>query len=353
MKFLRFLLAGVLLASLAAALGVSQHDIFNRRIQYRSEDRIFLLPRKEILKRLAMGNEKAVADLLWIRAVQFFGGNYTTLIKEGMEYKGEGIRKLFYIIQYLDPDFYQVYEFGAFVFNEGLRDHEEAIRMLDLGSRRFENDFRLLFDAAFVCFYYMDDKERALEFADRASERPGAPEHVRRFKGQLLSRLGSYDAAADHFQRLMEESQSDLQREVARANLMRVLREKDLYQLDLAMQAYREKTGRDIRQVEDLVAEGILDRLPLDPEDGGPYYYVSNSGELVSLNQALDRQRQYLQVLQRTYDQYYQEHGIYPERLEDLVGAELLERDLRDPLGGRYAIDPAARQIYVIPQDFE
>ncbi len=353
MKSLRYLLAGVLLASLVAALGVSQHDIFNRRIQYRSEDRIFLLPRKEILKRLSMGNEKAVADLLWIRGVQFFGGNYTTLVKEGMEYKGEGIRKLFYIIQYLDPKFYQVYEFGAFVFNEGLRDHEEAVRLLDLGSRQFENDYRLLFEAAFVCFYYMDDKEQALEFADRAAERPGAPEHIRRFKGQMLSQLGSYDAAADHFQRLMDESQSDLQREVAHSNLMRVLREKDLYQLDQAMKTYREKTGKDIRQLEDLVSAGVLSALPLDPEDGGPYYYVANSGELVSLNQALDRQRQFIQTLQQAYDQYYQDHGTYPERIEDLVGPELLEKDLRDPLGGHYAIDPAAHQIYAVPPDFE
>jgi hypothetical protein len=239
------------------------------------------------------------------------------------------------------------------VFNEGLRDHEEAVRLLDLGSRQFEDDFRLLFDAAFVSFYYMDDKERALEFADRAAERPGAPEHIRRFKGQMLSRLVSYEAAADHFQRLMEESQSDLQREVARSNLMRVLREKDLYQLDQAMKAYREKTGQEIRQLEDLIAEGILNVLPLDPEDGGPYYYVANSGELVSLNQALDRQRQFIQVLQQTYDQYYQDHGTYPERVEDLVGAELLEKDLRDPLGGRYAIDPGAHQIYAVPPDFE
>ena len=152
MKKFQWLISVLLFGLVLVVLGLSQYNIFNRRITYSSEDRIFLLPRKEILRRASLGHEMTVADLLWIRGVQFFGGNFTTLIKEGQEYKGEGIRKLFSTLQYLDPQFYQVYEFGAFVFNEGLQDPESAVQLLVQGSEVFEDDWRLLFDAAFIAF---------------------------------------------------------------------------------------------------------------------------------------------------------------------------------------------------------
>lgn len=351
MNSLEKLLIALLFVAVLGTLALSQRDVFDRRNALVTHDRIFLLPRKEVLEVLSLGHEKTVADLLWIRAVQFFGGNYTTLTRAGFEYKGEGIRNLFYIVQYLDPKFYQVYPFGAFVFTEGLNDPKEAIAFLKRGSEVFPEDWELLFQAAFTAFYYLKDNEVALEMAERAGERPGVPAHVKRFRGQILSRLGQYEASIEYFQRLIEESQSEIQQRIARQNRDRTIRERNLFILTQKVQEYREQFGEPPGELEDLVRRGLLRALPADPEEGESYYYNPLTEEVVAYNEALGKQQQLLQGLQTLVERFYEENGYYPEELQELISAGVLTQIPPDPLGGAFSIDPLTHQVYVIPPE--
>jgi len=349
MKVFEKVLTALLFFTVLGALAFSQNNVYTRRNAMISHDRIFLLPRKQVLRVMALGHEMTVADLLWIRAVQFFGGNFSTLTREGFEYKGEGIHKLFYILQYLDPKFYQIYEFGAFVFTEGLNEPKEAVDFLRLGSEVYPEDWKLLFEAAFVAFYYMENNELALEMAELAGARSSAPPHVKRFKGQILSRLGRFDASIDYFRRLIEESQSELQKKIAQQNLDRILNEKNLFVLTEIVGKYKQQFGEPPGEIEDLVRRGLIAHLPEDPLTGGDYYYNPMSGEVVAYNQALAEQQEFIQGLQSLVERYTEESGVPPESLDDLLLPGYLPELPREPLGGSFALDPQTHQVYVIP----
>jgi tetratricopeptide (TPR) repeat protein len=351
MKLLRKILIGLMFLSILTALGMTQKSIRDRRIQLIAGDRIFLLPKKEVLKVMAMGYQHTLADLLWIRAVQFFGGNYTTLIRPGFEYRGEGIRNLIYTIQYLDPDFWRLYQFGGFVFVEGMKDYEEAIRILEMGADHYPDDHELLFDAAFNAFFYLEDYEKARDLALRAAQKPDAPDHVKRFAGQMEKKMGRYDVAEQYFMRLVEESNNEMQQRIALQNLYRVRRERDIQQLETLADEYEKKHGKPIEHLTDLVRAGLIGRLPLDPEPEplSPYHYVPERDEVVSLKMALAKREELRSALQRALNQAYQSTGQVPGSIEKLLPkVEMFER-ARDPLGGEFAIDPITRQIMVIP----
>jgi len=350
MKGLEKLLVVVLILSVLIALGVSQKNIRDRRINFSSVDRIFLLPRKEVLQVMALGHDKTVADLLWVRAIQFFGGNFSTINREGFEFKREGINKLFYMIQYLDPDFYQNYQFGAFVFSEGMEDYDQAIRLLELGSEVFPNDWRLLFDGAFTALYYKDDLDWALVLAERAAKRPDAPEHVKRFAGQILSRQGRFQVAMEYFQKLYEESESEVQQKLALSNIYRIRREWDIVNLNEAAKVYEQRYEKPIETLDDLVVAGILPQLPVDPQDGGPYYCIPTTKEIVNYNLSLYRQQEVQGFLQGQVEKFNEQAGRYPDSLEEMMPEETLEK-LLDPLGGKFVLDESTRQVVVIPAE--
>ena len=341
----------LLFVVILGALVLSQKDIFTRRNSIVSHDRIFLLPRREVLRVMSLGHEMTVADLLWIRAVQFFGGNFSTLNRPGYEYKGEGIRKLFYILQYLDPKFYRIYTFGNFVFTEGLGDPQEAIDFLRRGSEVFPQDWNLLFQAAFTAFYYKKDNQLALEMAELAGARPNAPAHIKRFKGQMLSQMGQYEASINYFQRLVVESESDIQRRIARQNRDRTIRKRNLFILTEKVHEYEKRFGEPLRELEDLVRRGLMFALPPDPDEGETYFYNPKTGTVLGYNQGLAKQQELLQGLQMQVEGFHQSNGYYPDSLQELVTMGRLTQVPPDPLGGDFAIDPQIHQVHVIPAE--
>ncbi len=343
------LAALALAASFIGALGFTQVEIYDRRISLQAIDRIFLLPRKEILKVMSLGHEMTVADLLWIRAVQYFGGNYTTLNREGMEYKGEGLKELFHVLEYLDPKFYQLYLFGSFAYTEGLQDYEGAIVILERGHEQFPEDWRLLSEAAFIAMYFEQDMDRALDLVERAAEVPAAPGYVKRMQGQIMSRMGRYDAAITHFARLCDSGESDLQREIACKNLYRTIRERDIFLLNQYVEQFKQDFGRQPESLDELLAEGYLLEIPQDPVSEEPYVYIKNRDEVISYNEGLERQQEILQSLQRAVNEYYENNGVYPDNIFTVVPENYLET-LADPLGGEFRLQDG--QVFLVPAEF-
>jgi len=263
--------------------------------------------------------------------------------------KGEGLKELFHILEYLDPKFYQLYLFGSFAYTEGLQDYEGAIDTLERGHEQFPEDWRLLSEAAFIAMYFGQDMDRALDLAERASEVPGAPGYVKRMQGQIMSRMGRYDAAISHFARLCDQGESDLQREIACNNLYRTIRERDIFVLTQHVEQFKQDFGRQPESLEELLAEGYLLEIPQDPVFEEPYVYIKNRDEVISYNVGLERQQEILQSLQRGVNEYYEKNGVYPDSISTVVPENLLET-LADPLGGEFRLQDG--QVFLVPAEF-
>ncbi|MBI1389238.1 MAG: hypothetical protein GC154_12400 [bacterium] len=150
-----------LLIVFGAAFYWLQTKIMESRAHRRVEEKILMLSdRPEVTKILSLGFENTVADLLWIRAIQYFGGNFSTL---DQDIKKEGMTKLFDNIVGLDPRFIAAWQFGGFIMNESMKDPEQAISFLLEGGRKNPEAWKLTFDAGFISFYQLKDYEAAKE----------------------------------------------------------------------------------------------------------------------------------------------------------------------------------------------
>ncbi len=136
-----------------------QSSIIDERQSRRMEEKILMLSnRPEVTKILALGHDSTLADLLWIRAIQYFGGNFSTLDNA---IKREGMINLFRNMVALDPKFHAAFKFGGFVMNESMKDPELAIDFLLEGADENPSQWRLRFDAGFIAFFQLKDYDFA------------------------------------------------------------------------------------------------------------------------------------------------------------------------------------------------
>lgn len=160
----------------------AQQRILDVRAGVRIEEKILMLSdNPEVTKRLAMGFDNALADLLWIRAIQYFGGNFSTL---DVEDKRDGMEKLFNNLVHLDPKFIDAWLFGGFVMNEAMRDSSMAIDFLLRGAEVNPDAWKLPFDAGFIMFYHLENFDGAKDLFIRAT-----------YGEELLSSMGEDEFA--------------------------------------------------------------------------------------------------------------------------------------------------------------
>ncbi|MBN2326304.1 MAG: hypothetical protein JXR73_04055 [Candidatus Omnitrophica bacterium] len=149
----------LILAAFCLGFVKVQSMIINERAGRRVEEKILMLSnRPEITKILAMGHDDTLADILWIRAIQYFGGNFSSLNKPD---KKPGMITLFRNMVALDPHFAAAYQFGGFVMNESIKDSDLAISFLLEGAESNPQSWRLRFDAGFIAFYQLKDYDTA------------------------------------------------------------------------------------------------------------------------------------------------------------------------------------------------
>ena len=156
----------VLLAILGGMFGWAQSRILDARKTFRTDEKILMVSdRPEVTKILSLGFDNAVADFLWIRAIQYFGGNFSTL---NVTEKRDGLMNLMNNLVGLDPHFIGAYKFAGFVINESMKEPDTAMNFLIGGADNNPDDWKLSFDAGFIGFYQLQQYEVAKDLFIRS-----------------------------------------------------------------------------------------------------------------------------------------------------------------------------------------
>lgn len=225
-------LALVALCSLGDALRTRSHASFASGQRY--ED-VYYLPPPGALRYVSLGFDEALADLIWLRALVYFGDE---LIHDG------GVR---YVFEYteamleLDPRFRAVYRWvgmAALYRPQAVpvEEIEQAVAIMERGARLFPDDGELAWDIGATLVFelapHIEDpdakdrvRERGLPYLTSAVRRGAAPQWAALTNASLLSRLGRTEQAARH----LEEMYLSVDDEATRARIaerIRMLRER-------------------------------------------------------------------------------------------------------------------------------
>lgn len=323
----------VLAISLVGAAHVMGELAGAARNAERDPDRLMYLPEGRILTMASLGHRKTMADLIWLRAIQYYGEQKLS----GRNY--DEAERLFQVIYDLDCHFKGATRFGALILSQDAGNPDGALALLGRAQADHPDDWEYPFDAAFVHQTIRRDYEAAGRSYRRASQLPGAPEVAARLAGLSFARLGDRSAAREVWWSILEETVNPLMRQVAERNLANLDLEDTQDLLTRVAGGFREERGRLPADWRELLASGHLDAMPEEPF-GGVYYLDPETGEAWSTTFVDRRMAQIRNAFAAAVRTVHRTDGEYPPDLDTVVDRGLQRFAPWRPFGITIDYDP-------------
>ena len=228
--------------------------------------RFMFLPQAQVLRVASLGYHGVAADFLWLQAIQAMGERKIS------EEAGRWIYRVLDIVTTLDPKFVRAYEAGGLALCTLVVLPEESNALLEKGMKHNPQAWQLPFYLGINYYFEFGDDEKAGEYIARAARLPGAPEYLSGLAARLYVSAKAPQNAVELLASLYGQAADGEARQVLEQRLKEAIVERDLQVLEEAIRRYRDRYSKQPSQLEDLVAQGVLNALPLDPF-GGRYLY--------------------------------------------------------------------------------
>lgn len=337
------LIALVILAALVAASIPFQIRIDEIRGRFRSVEESLYISSSS-LKKLSLGYNELMADIYWMRALQYFGS------KKMEEQNPELLYHYFDIITDLDPKFVNAYRYGGTFLAEpppfGLGETRKGIDLLDKGRKNNPENYRLPLEEAFIYYFYPKDYEKAAELFREASEKPGiSPLRRASMTGMAASahaRGGNSELSRKIWEIIYETSPSDGRREFALRNINEIDTIAIEERLTESLREYIKRYGRPPSSPEDLVRSGLVKNgIPEAPVGGefilAPRLEAIKSSELSE--RKIQEDTAFLNAKSARYKKIYGEYPRSVEELRKFIELETAADFPAHPLGEEYIYD--------------
>jgi tetratricopeptide (TPR) repeat protein len=280
------LLAALVVTGLAAAIALQV--VRDRRYpEVASPVADLYLTSGDTVGRMALSYRSVLADLYWIRAVQYFGS--ARLAEKATVARNEPVARGQYDLLYplldiattLDPRFNIAYRFGAIFLSEGYPDGpgrpDLAVQLLDKGFAANPGRWQYLYDKAFVYYWTLEDYTRAAHWFDEAAKIEGAPAWLPGVAAATLAAGGDRQNARRLWRQIYDTADQRYLRDNARFHLLQLDVADVADRLTAMLAAYAQRTGTRPASFQPLVAAGLLREVPEDP-DGTPFIVNPENG---------------------------------------------------------------------------
>lgn len=223
-----------------------------------------------LAERLALSFDSLAADVYWMRAVVYYGGQRLNPRVRNFDQ----LYPLLDLVTSLDPRFNVAYRFGAIFLAEpspgGAGRPDLAVDLLQKGLVHQPNRWEYALDAGFVHYWWGGDYSSAAAWFKRAFEIPGAPEWLGPLAATTLAEGGNRDSS----RRLWTEIRTTTDIEWVHRTADRRLQQLDaldaIDDLNQRARGFIERRGRPPADWRELAADQRWRGLPLDPS-GTPF----------------------------------------------------------------------------------
>lgn len=234
------------------------------------------------VRRLSLGFNGIVADVYWMRSLQYVGNTILSLPPDSTvnrlnQLDLKLLAPLLDTSVTLDPQFMAPYQYAATILREV--DEQSAIRIIRKGIDANPSSWRL-YDHLGYIYWQKKDFAAASEAYGRGAALPGAPAWMAAMKARTLTDGGSRDMAREIFVRMYNEAKDELVKEMARTRLMELdsLDERD--NIRRSFEAYKAEYGRcpdSWQEMRNVLAKTAFKKdssgAPLDPSET-PYVLI-------------------------------------------------------------------------------
>jgi hypothetical protein len=255
----------VAVACLGAA--ISMQVVRDRSYPREAAQRLAVLyvPSAPALRRIALSFDALMADVYWIRALQYYGGQRLNTGAGPRTY--ELLYPLLDMTTSLDPYFTIAYRFGAIFLSEeypgGPGRPDQAIALLRKGIAAQPSKWHYYHDIAFVCYWQLRDTQAAADWFRKAASQPDAPNWLEPVAASMLVQGGDRASARFLLREILKSEEEWLRRMATRA-LAQVDALDWIEQLQQMVNANPPPEGQPYSWAW-LIRRGVLRAVPHDP----------------------------------------------------------------------------------------
>jgi tetratricopeptide (TPR) repeat protein len=283
-------LPALLLVACLAAVYPTQRWIDESGERERAEEEALYVTNGTSLRRMSLGYEAMLADVYWMRLIQYFGRKVLddpTVLSPNSD-RLALLYPLTQIITDLDPRHTAAYRFGGFFVHDYV-DQVKGFAILNKAVENNPREWQLYQDLGFL--YWTDGRcQEAAGVYARASEIPGAPAWMPSLAATVLADCGNVETARAMYEHMLEVSDDPRILYDVRRKLLELQALDEVAALREAVAAFRERTGRNpasLAEVRPAVEQRrggsapAFDQrgLPVDP-NGVPYLYDPATGDV-------------------------------------------------------------------------
>ena len=321
-----------------------QRSIDQSRNKFRAIENTLYLT-SSMLKKASLGYNELIADIYWLRALQYFGDSEGSLSKKDPDL----LYNYFNIITDLDPHFINAYRFGGSFLAEpipmGLGDIEKGNMLYDKGRNNNPENFRLPLEQAFLYYLYLNDYKKSAQLFEEASKKPGISDFRRAsIKGMAASsnvKGGDRELSKIIWEDIYLNTTNESRKNFALQNLKELQTNDFEDKLTKLITTFSKDKNRLPNNLEELVSFGYLKKIPKDHND--KHFFIAPNIKAVKSSSLVEKYfKENLGYLNSRSQRYYKQKGHYADDVDEL--RTYLEPTLRGfpehPLGEEYIYDP-------------
>jgi tetratricopeptide (TPR) repeat protein len=300
------------------------------------------------LKKMSLGYELIIADIYWIRALQYFTNtkNYYG--------KSEKLYKYFDIITDLDPKFVNAYRFGGSFLAEkhpiGLYEIELGTKLFEKGRKNNPDNFRLIIEEAFVYYLYTNDYKKASDLFNEASEKVTSENRKASLKGMAalaLSKSGNLELSEKIWNYIYRTSTNEARKKFALSNIIELRTKQIEIKLSNALKRFYADHNIIPDTLTDLLDKEYINQIPSDPT-GGEFVIIENIVAVKSDKLTKTKYNDAVRMLNAKSYRFRRITGRYADNLEELrtfIEQTPLHDYPEHPYGKSFVYDPTSGKI--------
>lgn len=232
-------------------------------------EKLGYVPKGEALKYLSADQKEVIAATLVMKVLFYFGGlvdNSFNKLDLPVDYPAMS-RSLHAAVK-LDPYNMDAYYFAQATLVWDAKQIKLANELLEYGMKYRTWDFYLPFYAGFNSAYFLKDYAKAAQYYKLAGEISGSELSIS-LAGRYLYESGQSDLAIAYLTVMERGARNEAIKKTFGIRLQAL---KEGRRIEIARDKYMKNTGHLPASVEDLLREGYLVGMPVDPY-GGKFYF--------------------------------------------------------------------------------
>ena len=217
------------------------------------------------VRRLADGFHNVLADIYWLRTVQYYGSQRAFAARSDYAL----LRPLIDITTSLDPRMEIAYRYGATFLAEsypaGAGEPKAAIEVLRKGVENNPQSWRLRQELALFHYFFLGEAQAASRILLEAAKLPGAPHILETLAADVLARRGDRATARALWRRLYDEAEPGAMKSNAEIHLQQIDALDSLDVIRGAAETFRARVGRWPSSLDELRRVRLLQGSLVDP----------------------------------------------------------------------------------------